>query len=83
MKILQIMQFYDNNTWSDSNHLQLKAKRADSVLKHDLCFSLKLDNISYSRTLVIFDNFVHSLVTNLLFLDTIQLYNQKDRFKET
>ena len=33
--------------------------------------------------LVILDNFVQWLVVNTLFLETIQLHNQKDGFKET
>ena len=41
------------------------------------------DSISRPRTLVILDNFVQRLVVQTLFLETIQLHNQKDGFKET
>ena len=43
---------------------------------------LKLDNISWPRTLVILDNFTQWLVANTLHLEMIQLLNQKDGFKE-
>ena len=49
----------------------------------DLCVLLKLDNISWPKTLVILDNFVQWLVVNTLSLETIHLHNQKDGFKET
>ena len=41
---------------------------------------VEVDNISQPRTLVILDNFVQWLVVNTLFLETIQLHNQKDGF---
>ena len=43
---------------------------------------LKLDNISWAKTLLTKDNFVQWFVANTLF-EMNQLQKQKDRFKET
>ena len=59
-----------------------KVKWVDSLRKQDFCVLLKLDNVSWPRTLVILDNFVQWLVAITLYLQMIQLLNQKDGFKE-
>ena len=46
MKTLQIIKFYGNSTWNESNHVHQNTKRVDSVWKQDLYVLLKWDNIA-------------------------------------
>ena len=81
MTTLQIIKFFGNSTWNELSRFHQKAKWVDSVWKQDLCVLLKWDNISSPRTLEFSDNVIQWLVVNSLFLEMIQLHNQKDGFK--
>ena len=74
--------FHCNNMKNESNYFHQKTEWVNSVRKQDLCVLLKLDNISWPRTLVILDNFAQWLVANTLCLEMIQLHNQKDGSRE-
>ena len=59
-----------------------KTDRVNFVGKQDLCVLLKLDNISWPRTLVILDTFTQWLVANTPFHEMTELLNQKDGSQE-
>ena len=82
MKTFWIIKFFGSSTFNKLNRFHQKTDWVNFVRKQDLCVLLKLDNISWPKTLVILDNFVQWLVVNTLFLETIYLHNQKDGFKE-
>ena len=82
MKIPEMTKLFGSNTFNKLNRFHQKVKWVDSVRKQDLCVLLKLDNISWPRTLVILDKFVQWLVTNTLFHETTKLLNQNGGSKE-
>ena len=82
MKIPWMTKLFGSNIFNKLNRFHQKTKWVNFVRKQDLCVLLKQDNISWPRTLVILDNLVQWLVANTLYLETIQLLNQKDGFKE-
>ena len=82
MKTLHTIKFFGSNTFKKLNRFHQKAKWVNSVRKQDSCVLLKLDNISWPRTLVILDNFAQWLVENILYLEVIQFLNRKDGYKE-
>ena len=81
-KIPWMTKLYDSSTFNKLNRFHQKTEWVNSVRKQDLCVLLKLDNISWQRILVILDNFAQWLVANTLYLEMIQLLNQKGGSKE-
>ena len=75
-------KLYGSSTFNKLNRFHQKTKWVSSLRMQDWCVLLKLDNISWPRTLVILDNFAQWLVANTLYLEMIQFLNQKDGSKE-
>ena len=73
--------FHCDNMKNESNSSHKKTKWVNSVWMQDLYMLLRLDSISWRKTLK--NSYLRKLVMNTLFQEMTDHHNQKDGFRET